>query len=158
MIFMTAASRSMDRTSHGSRKKACGQPLRSCRKTFLCFIAPPWRTSGTAGLMQRMARSSQLRILRDAAISSRLCRAALQPSSALDSESEEAIQEALTKLMRGRTVIAIAHRLSTVHNFDRIVVLRAGQVVQDGPPDQLMRHDGIYRTLIQREMWRLAKQ
>jgi ATP-binding cassette subfamily B protein len=80
-----------------------------------------------------------------------------EATSALDSESVEAIQEALTKLMRGRTVIAIAHRLSTVHNFDRIVVLRAGQVVQDGPPDQLMRHDGIYRSLVQQEMSRLAK-
>src|SRR6266436_227128 len=157
MIFTTAASRSMDRTSHGSRRKACGQPLRWCRKIFLCFTVPPWRTSGTAGPTQRMARSSKLRILRDAASSSRLCRAALQPSSAIDSESEQAIQEVLTKLMRGRTVIAIAHRLSTVHNFDRIVVLRAGQVVQDGPPDQLMRHDGIYRNLVLQEMSRLAK-
>jgi len=60
--------------------------------------------------------------------------------------------------MRGRTVIAIAHRLSTVHNFDRIVVLRAGQVVQDGPPGQLMRHEGIYRNLVLREMRRLARQ
>jgi ATP-binding cassette subfamily B protein len=45
-----------------------------------------------------------------------------------------------------------------VHSFDRIVVLRAGQVVQDGPPDQLMHHDGIYRSLVLREMGRLAKQ
>jgi ATP-binding cassette, subfamily B, bacterial len=81
-----------------------------------------------------------------------------EATSALDTESEEAIQEALAKLMRGRTVIAIAHRLSTVHNFDRIVVLRAGQVVQDGPPDQLMRDEGIYRNLVLREMRRLAKR
>ena len=81
-----------------------------------------------------------------------------EATSALDGESEEAIQDALAKLMRGRTVIAIAHRLSTVHSFDRIVVLRAGQVVQDGPPDQLMHHDGIYRSLVLREMGRLAKQ
>jgi ATP-binding cassette subfamily B protein len=47
--------------------------------------------------------------------------------------------------------------LSTVHNFDRIIVLRAGQVVQDGAPDQLMRHDGIYRSLVLQEMSRLAK-
>jgi ATP-binding cassette, subfamily B, bacterial len=81
-----------------------------------------------------------------------------EATSALDGDSEEAIQEALAKLMRGRTVIAIAHRLSTVHHFDRIVVLRAGQVVQDGPPDQLMQHEGIYRSLVMREMSRLADQ
>ena len=81
-----------------------------------------------------------------------------EATSALDGESEEAIQEALAKLMRGRTVIAIAHRLSTVHNFDRIVVLRGGQVVQDGPPDHLMHQEGIYRSLVLREMSRLAKQ
>jgi len=81
-----------------------------------------------------------------------------EATSALDGESEEAIQEALAKLMRGRTVIAIAHRLSTVHNFDRIVVLRGGQVVQDGPPDHLMHQEGIYRSLVLREMSRLAQQ
>jgi ATP-binding cassette, subfamily B, bacterial len=81
-----------------------------------------------------------------------------EATSALDGESEDAIQEALAKLMHGRTVIAIAHRLSTVHNFDRIIVLRAGQVVQDGSPDQLMRHEGIYRSLVLREMSRLAKR
>ncbi len=81
-----------------------------------------------------------------------------EATSALDTESEEAIQEALGTLMRGRTVIAIAHRLSTVHNFDRIVVLQAGKVVQDGPPNQLMVHEGIYRSLVLREMNRLAKQ
>jgi ATP-binding cassette subfamily B protein len=81
-----------------------------------------------------------------------------EATSALDGESEEAIQEALAKLMRGRTVIAIAHRLSTVHNFDRIVVLRDGQVVQDGTPDHLMHQEGIYRSLVLREMSRLAKQ
>jgi ATP-binding cassette subfamily B protein len=80
-----------------------------------------------------------------------------EATSALDGETEEAIQEALAKLMRGRTVIAIAHRLSTVNNFDRIVVLRAGQVLQDGPPDELMAREGLYRSLVMREMSRLAK-
>ena len=50
-----------------------------------------------------------------------------EATSALDSESEESIREALGRLMRGRTVIAIAHRLSTVRNFDRIVVLQDGE-------------------------------
>ena len=80
-----------------------------------------------------------------------------EATSALDVESEEAIQQALARLTRGRTVITIAHRLSTVRNLDRIIVLQAGRIVQDGPPDQLVRHEGIYRSLIQREMSRLAK-
>jgi ATP-binding cassette subfamily B protein len=58
--------------------------------------------------------------------------------------------------MHGRTVIAIAHRLSTVRSFDRIVVLQLGKVMQDGPPDLLMRRDGPYRRLVQREMDRLT--
>jgi ATP-binding cassette subfamily B protein len=81
-----------------------------------------------------------------------------EATSALDGDSEEAIREALGRLMRGRTVIAIAHRLSTVRNFDRVVVVQAGQVVQDGPPDYLVRHNGLYRSLVQREMSRLAQQ
>jgi ATP-binding cassette subfamily B protein len=80
-----------------------------------------------------------------------------EATSALDSESEEAIREALDRLMRGRTVIAIAHRLSTLRSFDRIVVLQSGRVVQDGAPDKLMRHPGLYRDLIQREVTRLAR-
>jgi ATP-binding cassette subfamily B protein len=81
-----------------------------------------------------------------------------EATSALDSESEEIIREALARLMRGRTVIAIAHRLSTVRNFDRIVVLQAGCVMQDGPPDLLVRREGLYRQLVQREMDRLTQQ
>jgi ATP-binding cassette subfamily B protein len=81
-----------------------------------------------------------------------------EATSALDSESEEAIRAALARLMRGRTVIAIAHRLSTLRRFDRIVVLQAGRVVQDGPPDVLMRRDGVYRELIQREVTHLGRQ
>jgi len=79
-----------------------------------------------------------------------------EATSALDSESEEAIREALGRLMHGRTVIAIAHRLSTVRSFDRIVVLQLGKVVQEGPPDLLMRRDGPYRRLVEREMDRLT--
>ena len=78
-----------------------------------------------------------------------------EATSSLDSESEATIREALDRLMRGRTVIAIAHRLATVRDFDRIIVLRAGQILQDGPPDQLMRREGIYRWLVQQEIGRL---
>jgi ATP-binding cassette subfamily B protein len=81
-----------------------------------------------------------------------------EATSALDGESEEAIREALGRLMNGRTVIAIAHRLSTVRSFDRIVVLQLGQVIQDGPPDLLMGREGFYQRLVQREMHRLTSQ
>jgi ATP-binding cassette subfamily B protein len=79
-----------------------------------------------------------------------------EATSALDTESEEAIREALSLLMNHRTVMAIAHRLSTVRNFDRIVVLQTGRVAQDGPPDALIRREGLYRQLVQREMSRLT--
>jgi len=75
-----------------------------------------------------------------------------EATSALDSESEDAIRDALARLIRGRTVIAIAHRLSTVRNFERIVVLQGGRIVEDGPPDQLMRARGPYRDLLRRQM------
>src|SRR5204862_1524488 len=80
-----------------------------------------------------------------------------EATSALDIDSEEAIREALGQLMRGRTVIAIAHRLSTLRSFDRIVVLQDGRIEQDGPPDKLMRQDGTYRRLFMQEMNRLSK-
>jgi ATP-binding cassette, subfamily B, bacterial len=80
-----------------------------------------------------------------------------EATAALDGESEEAIREALGRLMRGRTVIAIAHRLATLRNFDRLVVLRAGKIIEDGAPDRLMQGQGPYRELVTQEMNRLAK-
>jgi ATP-binding cassette subfamily B protein len=79
-----------------------------------------------------------------------------EATSALDSDSEEAIRDALRRLIRGRTVIAIAHRLSTVRNVDRIIVMQSGRVMQDGPPEFLMRRDGLYRDLVEREITRLS--
>ncbi|HVV93310.1 MAG TPA: ABC transporter ATP-binding protein [Hyphomicrobiales bacterium] len=65
-----------------------------------------------------------------------------EATSALDPESEEAIKDALGRLMKERTVIAIAHRLSTVANFDRIVVLDRGRIVASGPPEKILRKAG----------------
>jgi ATP-binding cassette subfamily B protein len=79
-----------------------------------------------------------------------------EATSSLDSESEEAIRQALDHLMQGRTVIAIAHRLSTLRNFDRIVVLQDGQVIQEGTPDELLHRRGPYRMLIDDELARLT--
>lgn len=81
-----------------------------------------------------------------------------EATSALDSEAEEEIRKALAHLMQGRTVIAIAHRLSTLRNFDRIVVLQNGKLVQDGEPERLMQMDGPYRALVMQEISRLSEQ
>jgi ATP-binding cassette subfamily B protein len=81
-----------------------------------------------------------------------------EATSALDSDSEEAVRQALDLLMGGRTVIAIAHRLSSLRNFDRIVVLQAGRVCEDGPPQVLVESKGVYCNLVRREVARLAKQ
>jgi ATP-binding cassette subfamily B protein len=80
-----------------------------------------------------------------------------EATAALDSESEEAIREALARLMRGRTVIAIAHRLATLRNFDRVVMLQSGKIIEDGKPDHLMQGEGPYRELVTQEMSRLAQ-
>ncbi|MEA3121894.1 MAG: ATP-binding cassette, subfamily bacterial [Paraburkholderia sp.] len=74
-----------------------------------------------------------------------------EATSALDSASEEAIQQALDRLMVGRTVIAIAHRLSTLQNFDRIIVMSAGKVIDDGTPEALRNRPGIYRDLLAKQ-------
>ena len=81
-----------------------------------------------------------------------------EATSALDTESEEAVRRAFDRLMRGRTVVAIAHRLSTLRNFDRIVVLQGGRIIQDGAPERLATRPGIYRDLVCREMARLSVQ
>ena len=70
-----------------------------------------------------------------------------EATSALDNQSEMLIQEALEKLMVGRTTFIIAHRLSTVHNADKIIVLDKGSVVESGTHKQLMENEGLYHHL-----------
>ena len=67
-----------------------------------------------------------------------------EATSALDSEVEASVQHALTRVMRGKTVLAIAHRLSTIAEMDRIVVLDAGRVVEQGNHAELLRQNGLY--------------
>lgn len=70
-----------------------------------------------------------------------------EATSALDSDSERLIQDALWKLMEGKTTIAIAHRLSTIQRMDRIIVLEEGRIAEEGSHKQLLDKGGIYATL-----------
>ncbi len=81
-----------------------------------------------------------------------------EATSALDGESEEAVRRALDRLIQGRTVIAIAHRLSTLRNFDRILVLEGGRIIEDGRPRLLLRRRGAYSALVDRELSWLKEQ
>ncbi len=65
----------------------------------------------------------------------------------VDTETEELIQDALEKLMQGRTSIVIAHRLSTIQNVDRIMVMRQGSLLEQGSHAELLKQDGYYRKL-----------
>ena len=70
-----------------------------------------------------------------------------EPTAALDTESEKLVMEGLERLMRGRTVITIAHRLGTIQDCDKIVVLKDGVVAEEGAHDELMRRGGLYADL-----------
>ncbi|MEV5910070.1 ABC transporter ATP-binding protein [Streptomyces sp. WAC 01325] len=74
-----------------------------------------------------------------------------EATSALDSESELLVQEALWRLMEGRTALVVAHRLSTVATMDRLVVLDRGQIVEQGSHDELLARDGAYAKLWQHQ-------
>jgi ATP-binding cassette, subfamily B, bacterial len=76
-----------------------------------------------------------------------------EATSALDTESEALVQEALNRLMDGRTVLVVAHRLSTIRQADRILVIEQGHVIEEGNHQDLMAiRSGLYRQLYERQM------
>jgi ABC transporter fused permease/ATP-binding protein len=75
-----------------------------------------------------------------------------EATSNLDAESESAVQTALARIMEGRTTIIVAHRLSTVRDADRIVVIDGGRIVEQGAHDELMARRGTYRRLVEHQL------
>ncbi len=72
-----------------------------------------------------------------------------EPTSNLDPETEQLLRQSMNDLMKGRTVVMIAHRLETVQEMDRIVVMNQGRILQQGTPAELLRQEGLYRQLME---------
>jgi ATP-binding cassette, subfamily B, bacterial MsbA len=81
-----------------------------------------------------------------------------EATSALDNESELLIQDALERLMQGRTSFIIAHRLSTIHNAERIIVLDKGKIIESGNHAQLMKEKGLYHKLYTLKSLQMAEE
>ncbi|SPU49519.1 ABC transporter ATP-binding protein [Bordetella trematum] len=81
-----------------------------------------------------------------------------EATSSLDSESEVLIQQAMGRLMQGRTTLVVAHRLSTVRALDRLLVMDRGRVIEEGSHDALIRREGgVYRRLFERQALELTR-
>ena len=83
-----------------------------------------------------------------------------EATASLDVENESAVQEALSRLLQGKTVLVIAHRMRTVAGADHIVVLENGCVAQQGPPEELLSQGGLYRRMVELQketsQWKLG--
>jgi len=75
-----------------------------------------------------------------------------EATSALDAESEHLVQQAIDRAMTNRTVLVVAHRLSTVRNADKVCVIQAGELIEEGKHDDLIAKAGLYKRLVKRQL------
>lgn len=85
-----------------------------------------------------------------------------EATASIDPENEHLIQQAISELTRGKTIITIAHRLATIRNADQILVVEDGRIAESGTHDELVKQNGVYRRFTaireQAELWRIAAE
>ena len=115
---------------------------RAFYKTFLCvwMFVPTLSHADVSSLTDGIAVARA--ILKDAPIL-----VMDEATSALDSRNELMIQKSLQSVIRGKTALIIAHRLSTLRNMDRIIVIKNGKIIESGSHQQLLRQNGVYKRL-----------
>ena len=135
-----------DRTASAERIEAAART--ACAHDFIAALPQGYQTRiGERGVRLSGGQRQRLAIARAVLADPRVL-ILDEATSNLDVESEQAIQQGLTNLMRGRTSFVIAHRLSTIRHADRIVVLQGGRVQQQGTHDELMAGGGPYREMV----------
>ncbi|EER93433.1 hypothetical protein BDA96_01G089700 [Sorghum bicolor] len=119
---------------------------------FICTFPDQYKTVvGERGIRLSGGQKQRIAIARALLMNPRVLLLD-EATSALDAESEYLVQDAMDSLMKGRTVLVIAHRLSTVKSADTVAVISDGLIVESGTHDELLDHNGIYTALVKRQL------
>ncbi len=119
---------------------------------YYCLWIDRWHTSSLCIGVRLSGGQKQRVAIARAVLMNPTILIADEATSALDAESEHKVQEALDKLMQGRTVLLIAHRLSTVRNAHNVVCIIGGKVVEQGTHEELLAMNGAYAKLVARQL------
>ncbi|XP_044399175.1 ABC transporter B family member 25 isoform X4 [Triticum aestivum] len=143
--------------AYGLEGKASSSDVENAAKManahdFICSFPDQYKTVvGERGIRLSGGQKQRVAIARALLMNPRVLLLD-EATSALDAESEYLVQDAMDSLMKGRTVLVIAHRLSTVKSADTVAVISEGQIVERGTHDELLECDGIYTALVKRQL------